>query len=68
MTDLLEQWLREAGQLGSGPAVFTPFGGGVSSEIFKVTQKDRAFVVKRALSRLRVAGEWRADVSRNATE
>lgn len=68
MTALLEQWLREAGQLSSGPAVFTPFGGGVSSEIFKVTQKDRAFVVKRALSRLRVAGEWQADVSRNATE
>ncbi|MBE2205530.1 MAG: phosphotransferase [Chthoniobacterales bacterium] len=64
----IEHWLREDGQLTSAPATLTPLGGGVSCEIHVVTQEDRAFVVKRALERLRVAADWRADVSRNTVE
>jgi 5-methylthioribose kinase len=45
-----------------------PLTGGVASDIWKVQGPDRAFVVKRALARLRVAQEWNAPVSRNATE
>lgn len=42
--------------------------GGVSSEIWKVTAGDRAFCVKRALDRLKVAAEWHAPVERSLFE
>lgn len=42
--------------------------GGVASDIWKVTSAGRSFVVKKALARLRVAREWNAPVSRNASE
>ena len=64
----IETLLREDGQLAPGPALLTPLGGGVSCEIFKVEQGAKTFVVKRALAKLRVAAEWRADVGRNAVE
>jgi len=46
----------------------SPLPGGVSSDIFKVEAGGRVFVVKRALSKLRVADEWRAPTSRNRHE
>jgi len=64
----IEAILREDAQLAPGPAVLTPLGGGVSCEIFKVVQDSRVFVTKRALAKLRVAADWRADVGRNAVE
>jgi 5-methylthioribose kinase len=67
-SEVIEQWLREDGQLNAGPAKLTPLTGGVSCEIYRVDQSDRTFVVKRALARLRVAADWRANVSRNAVE
>ena len=42
--------------------------GGVASDIWKVESGARTFAVKRALSRLRVAQEWNAPISRNASE
>jgi len=42
--------------------------GGVASDIWKIEADGRVFVVKQALARLRVAQEWRAPVSRNASE
>jgi molybdopterin-guanine dinucleotide biosynthesis protein A/aminoglycoside phosphotransferase (APT) family kinase protein len=60
--------LRAAG-LVDGPAPrLTPLGGGVSSDIFLVEDGPARFVVKRALARLRVRDEWRADVGRNRVE
>ncbi|MDR3701206.1 MAG: phosphotransferase [Candidatus Sulfopaludibacter sp.] len=47
---------------------FTVLPGGVSSDIFKVEAGDRVFVVKRALPKLRVAGDWQAPTSRNRHE
>jgi Ser/Thr protein kinase RdoA (MazF antagonist) len=47
---------------------FEPLAGGVSSDIWLVRAGDSTFCVKRALGRLRVAAEWRADVSRNLAE
>ena len=47
---------------------FEPLAGGVSSDIWLVRAGAAQFCVKRALGRLRVAAEWRADVSRNMTE
>lgn len=64
----IETWLREDAQLQPGPASLSLLGGGVSCEVVKVEQGARTFVVKRALARLRVAADWRADVTRNATE
>jgi len=49
-------------------ARFEPLAGGVSSDIWLVRVGSAEFCVKRALDRLRVAAEWRADVSRNAAE
>lgn len=48
--------------------VFEPLTGGVASDIWKVTAGSQVIVVKQALARLRVAQEWRAPVSRNASE
>jgi len=66
--DEIEALLRADGQLAPGPASLTPLCGGVSCEIFKLEQGERVFVVKRAMAKLRVVAEWRADVSRNAVE
>jgi aminoglycoside phosphotransferase (APT) family kinase protein len=41
----------------------------VSADVFKVETGDgRAFVVKRSIPRLRVAADWRAPISRDASE
>jgi aminoglycoside phosphotransferase (APT) family kinase protein len=45
-----------------------PMSGGVSSDICRVDAGDRVFVIKRALSRLRVADKWEAPTSRNRHE
>jgi aminoglycoside phosphotransferase (APT) family kinase protein len=46
----------------------SPLTGGVSSDICKVDAGDRAFVIKRALPKLRVADDWEAPTSRNRHE
>lgn len=45
-----------------------PLTGGVSSDIWRVDLPGRSLCVKRALSRLKVAADWQAPVSRNAYE
>lgn len=50
------------------PVRLVPLTGGVASDIFRVEVGERAFVVKKALARLRVAQEWNAPVSRNESE
>ena len=52
---------------GVGPH-FERLPGGVSSDIWLVRAGGRAFCIKRALARLRVAADWQAPVSRNANE
>ncbi|MDW6024672.1 phosphotransferase [Mesorhizobium sp. BAC0120] len=46
----------------------SPLTGGVASDIWLVQAGEQQFVVKRALEKLRVAADWRAPVSRNASE
>ncbi|MGI9417076.1 MAG: phosphotransferase family protein [Geminicoccaceae bacterium] len=48
--------------------VMEALGGGVSSDIWKVETQARTLCVKRALSRLKVAADWRAPIERNAYE
>ena len=45
-----------------------PLRGGVSSDIWRVDLPGRSLCVKRALSKLKVAVDWRAPISRNAYE
>jgi aminoglycoside phosphotransferase (APT) family kinase protein len=47
---------------------WAPLTGGVASDIWTVAAGGRTIAVKKALARLRVARDWRAPVSRNASE
>lgn len=60
--------LFDDGVIGDPRATLTPLTGGVSSEIYRVNDGDRQFVVKRALPKLKVEADWYADTSRNAME
>lgn len=64
---ILEE-LTAAGVLREGPTEIVALSGGVSSEIWVVRQGERSVVVKQALERLRVAGEWWCDPARNENE
>jgi aminoglycoside phosphotransferase (APT) family kinase protein len=64
----LFEHLRKDGLLSTSAARLTPLTGGVSSEIYRVDDGDKAFVVKRALEKLNVKDEWHADVIRNHYE
>ncbi|MCC6468788.1 MAG: aminoglycoside phosphotransferase family protein [Alphaproteobacteria bacterium] len=52
---------------GTEPAA-EPLAGGVSSDIWRVETAAGPACVKRALSKLKVAADWRAPVERNAYE
>jgi fructosamine-3-kinase len=45
-----------------------PLTGGVSSDIWRIDLPDGPICIKRALSKLRVAADWRAPVERNVFE
>jgi 5-methylthioribose kinase len=59
-------------RLGLAPADahvrFHSLPGGVASDIWKVEAGTQTFVLKRALSKLRVAQEWNVPVARSAAE
>jgi 5-methylthioribose kinase len=48
--------------------VWTPLTGGVSSELWHVSVAGEQLVVKGALAKLKVAGDWHAPSGRNAVE
>lgn len=50
------------------PIAFCALAGGVSSDIVRVDAGGRTFCVKRALPKLKVAGDWQAPVARNRSE
>jgi len=52
----------------SEPIAFTPLTGGVSSDIWLAESKTAKVCIKRALSKLKVPGDWFAPVERNAFE
>jgi 5-methylthioribose kinase len=65
---MAHELLDELGLASGDDVEVAPLGGGVSSDIFKVTTGDRVFVVKRALARLKVAADWQAPIERNRYE
>jgi aminoglycoside phosphotransferase (APT) family kinase protein len=60
--------LRRLGLIRSQTPLFERLSGGVSSDIFKVRDGARTFVVKRALETLRVSAEWKVPIERNDFE
>ncbi|MEN2738426.1 aminoglycoside phosphotransferase family protein [Microbacterium sp. X-17] len=67
LRDVAVTALREAGLLDGAP-VLEPLAGGVSNDVVVVRAGATAFVVKRALTRLRVAEVWEASAERSYTE
>jgi len=67
LTDLKAR-LIEADLIHDAAATLQPLTGGISSEIYLVSERDKHFVVKRALSQLKVADDWFADPVRNQYE
>ena len=62
-------FLRRAGLLEDGERpVFEALEGGVASDIWRVDLVRGPVCVKKALPKLKVAGDWRAPTSRNAYE
>ncbi|CAN5391335.1 aminoglycoside phosphotransferase family protein [soil metagenome] len=47
---------------------FVTLGGGVSSDIFLITDGTTKLIVKQALEKLKVKDDWYADTTRNRTE
>jgi aminoglycoside phosphotransferase (APT) family kinase protein len=60
--------LQKTGRVRSPGAAAVPLTGGVSSEIWLVTDGPKGFVVKRALPKLNVRDDWFADPARNTVE
>ena len=60
--------LRRDGVVRHADAMVTPLTDGVSSEIYRIDDGADRFVVKRALPKLKVRDEWKADVGRNRYE
>lgn len=68
MNPSLAGLLLRAGLVKAGRPRLIPLSGGVSSEIYRVEAGGEPFVVKRALSKLRVKDDWHADPARNRYE
>ncbi len=62
------QALRELGLAGPERLTGQPLTGGVSSDIWRVDTLRGPVCAKRALSKLRVAADWRAPIARNLYE
>jgi aminoglycoside phosphotransferase (APT) family kinase protein len=62
------QALQALGLAGAQPLHGEPLTGGVSSDIWRIDTEQGPLCAKRALSKLRVAAEWRAPISRNVYE
>ena len=60
--------LQRDGVIHHADAIVTPLTDGVSSEIYRIDDGTDCFVVKRALPRLKVRDEWKADIGRNRFE
>ena len=60
--------LQKTGRVRFAGATAVALAGGISSEIWLVTDGPERFVVKRALPRLKVRADWFADPARNAVE
>lgn len=66
--EVFAQALRELGLAGNRSLHGRPLTGGVSSDIWRIDTERGPVCAKRALSKLRVAADWRAPIERNLYE
>lgn len=66
--EIITTLLRKKNLIAGSEIQFTPLKGGVSSDIFLVSDGENSVVVKQALSKLNVEDDWYADISRNDNE
>ena len=66
--DEFAQALRELGLAADEALLGRPLAGGVSSDIWRIDTARGPVCAKRALSKLRVAADWRAPIERNLYE
>jgi aminoglycoside phosphotransferase (APT) family kinase protein len=66
--ELILSKLRNENLITGAKPEFKPLEGGVSSDIFLITDGVQSFVVKQALPKLNVDDDWFADTSRNNNE
>lgn len=66
--ELIVSILQEKRLIGDGRIKFELLPGGVSSDIYKITDGRHIYVVKQALPKLKVQDDWYAEVSRNRIE
>lgn len=58
------EYLARRGETAFEPLEIRELGGGVSNTVLLVEYRDKRFILKQSLDRLRVADDWRADRSR----
>ena len=66
--ELITSILHKKGLIDDRNIEFEPLKGGVSSDIYRVSDGIHAYVVKQALPKLKVQSDWYADISRNRIE
>lgn len=66
--DSIVKTLVTNGLIDNGQVDFEPLEGGVSSDIYLLSEGRNQLVIKQALPKLQVEDHWYADVSRNQTE
>ncbi|MEX2641088.1 MAG: hypothetical protein WD266_10400, partial [Balneolales bacterium] len=66
--DRIVSILRGKKLIESADPQFKPLTGGVSSDIYLLSDGGNRYVIKQARARLKVEDEWLADVSRNESE
>ena len=66
--EIITTILRKENLIAGSEIEFTPLKGGVSSDIFLVSDGSKSIVVKQALPKLNVEDDWYADISRNENE
>lgn len=64
MNDEILKRLVDDGLADPHDTTMTPFGGGVSSDVWRVDTAGRTFVVKRSVPKLRVKADWFSDPAR----
>lgn len=66
--EIITAILRKENLISGSEIQFKPLKGGVSSDIFLVSDGVNSVVVKQALAKLNVEDDWYADISRNENE
>lgn len=67
-SELIMSILYDNEMIEGGKIKFEPLKGGVSSDIYKISDGKHTYVVKQARPKLKVQDDWYAEISRNRIE